>query len=106
MRDNVLHRDLDEGSARKLVAGIARDSAGVFFTRHAEQRMSERGITRVQVLRCLTHGRITEGPYKDIHGNWKLTMSVASADDVITVVTALDWQESRGNYAIIITTWN
>lgn len=105
MPRNVVHRDLDEATARTVVAEIAKDSANVFFTHHAEARMTQRGITRTQVLRCLTHGRITEGPYRDSNGSWKLTMNAASADDVITVVAALDWRESRGNYAIIVTTW-
>lgn len=102
---NLLQMDLTAITAARVMADIASDSARVFFTRHAEQRMTERRITRTQVLRCLRLGRITEGPYRDISGNWKMTMQVASAGNVITVVAALDWHADTGHYAIVVTSY-
>lgn len=105
MATNVLRMELGPRSARKIVGEIAEDSSKVFFTHHAESRMVERRITRSQVLRCLRHGVVIEGPYRDTHGSWKLNMEVASAGSVITVVVVLDWRESIGDYAIVITTY-
>lgn len=65
--------------ARDLLRESAKDSARVFFTQHAEVRMRERGITRTQVLRCLAHGRVVEGPSRDVKGNWIMKLEVVSA---------------------------
>lgn len=104
-RDNVLQIDLTPATASQMLAEIADDSSRVMITYHAEERMEERGITRTQVGRCLKHGKFTEGPYKSTKGNWEFTMEVASAGDVVSVVGALDWQETSGNYAVVITAY-
>ncbi len=105
MAINVLRMELGPRSARKIVGKIAGDRSKVFFTHHAELRMVERRITRGQVMLCLRHGVVIEGPYRDTHGSWKLNMKVASAGSIITVVVVLDWRESIGDYAIVITTY-
>jgi len=74
----------------------------VIFTSHAEKRMCQRKITRTQVLRCLTHGLIVEGPAPSIKGNMEMKLEVMSAGEIITVVAALEKDES-GNFAVIIT---
>lgn len=66
--------------------------------------MRKRRITRVQVLRCLANGKITEGPARGIKGNWKVSVEALSAGDVLRVVAALD-QDDRGNYVIIVTAY-
>jgi hypothetical protein len=99
---NVIDFNLTPVRARKLIKGIAEDSSRVIFTLHAEKRMCQRKITRTQVLRCLTHGRIVEGPAPSIKGNQELKMEVMSAGEIVTVVAALE-RDNSGNYAVIIT---
>lgn len=102
--ENVVKMDLSPAGARQLLAQLATDSSRVFFTDHAEDRMHERAITRAQVLRCLRHGTIVEGPARDTHGKWVMNMEVMSAGDVLRVVTALD-NDGNGNLVLVITTY-
>ncbi|SDY38641.1 DUF4258 domain-containing protein [Nitrosomonas sp. Nm58] len=101
---NIVALDLTCANAKQLIAEIAKDSARVFYTTHAEKRMKERKITRSQVQRCLLHGKITEGPYRDIHGKWCLTLETFSAGEPVAVVAALD-KDSDGSMIIIITSY-
>lgn len=78
------------------------DSSRVIFTAHAEKRMRQRKITRTQVLRCLTHGHVIEGPAPSIKGNWEMKMEVMSAGEIVVVVAALEKDDS-GNFAVIVT---
>jgi hypothetical protein len=43
-------------AAQALIRETVRSSSRVFLTRHAMERMRERGITRRQVFDCLAHG--------------------------------------------------
>jgi hypothetical protein len=90
--------------ATQLLRQTAKASARVFFTRHVEVRMRERGITRTQVLRCLSHGRVVEGPSRDVKGNWIMKLEVLSAGELIAIVAALDRDEA-GNMIIVITVY-
>lgn len=71
-QDNVILMRLGEESAKRILSEIAADTKNVKFTTHARERMKERQITSAQILRCLRHGRITEGPAREASGNWKL----------------------------------
>jgi hypothetical protein len=87
--------------ATKLVREIAQDSARVFFTHHAEVQMQKRHITRTQVLRCLAHGGVVEGPARDIKGKGIMNLEVLSAGDLIVVVAALDRDEAGDKITVI-----
>ncbi|HEX6929696.1 MAG TPA: DUF4258 domain-containing protein [Gammaproteobacteria bacterium] len=104
MEENALQMDLSPPMAEKVIRKVARDSGRVFFTMHAETRMRERGINRTQVLRCLRLGRVVEGPARDTHGKWIATLEVLSAGDVVTVVAALD-NDDTGNLVVVITVY-
>jgi len=99
---NVVDFNITPDRARKLIKEIAEDSSRVIFTAHAEKRMRQRKISRIQVMRCLTHGRVIEGPAPSIKGNWEMKMEVMSAGEIVTVVVALE-KDDAGNYAVIIT---
>jgi hypothetical protein len=104
--DNVLKFDLSPQRARQLLQEIAADSAKVVFTAHAEQRLKQRRISKMQALKCLRQGTMVEGPARDIKGNWKITLQVLSAGSPIKVVAALDYNAEKGNYAIVITAFS
>ncbi len=70
---------------------MAADSMNVLFTRHAEIRMRERHITRLQVLDVLRHGVIRREPEPDLktgHIQCRMERMVAGRD--LGVVLALD----------------
>lgn len=101
---NVTELNLTPESARPIISGIAKRSDRVFFTNHAEERMTERGITRSQVFRCLKSGAITEGPSRDAHSNWEFRVDSFAAGTDIAVVAALEYDQ-QGNRIIVITTF-
>lgn len=101
--DNVITLlRLSNEDAKRYVKETARISSRVFFTSHAKERMSERDITRKQVLECLLRFRFIEEPHRTPNGNWKMTVEAQSMDDWITVALCLD-NDSKGNYVLIIT---
>ncbi len=102
MTDNVVQMQLNSVTARAVILEIIADSSRVFFTRHAEQRMVERDITRIQVFRCLEHGTFVEEPSRSANGNWQFRQEVMSAGTIVNVSAALD-NDHKGNKIIVIT---
>ncbi|MET0049173.1 MAG: DUF4258 domain-containing protein [Sedimenticola sp.] len=101
--DNVVALDLSAARAQQVIKEIADDhSERVVYTAHAKKQMRKRHITRVQVLRCLRHGQITEGPARSAKGNWQFTIESYSAG--IPVAVALD-HDRNGNLIVVITTY-
>lgn len=105
MSENVLLLNLSAPKAKEILCEVAADSSRVFFTVHAERQMRVRGISRTQVLRCLRHGHITEGPARDVHRKWTFTIEVFSAGEALVVAAALD-NDGSGNHAIVITAYH
>lgn len=103
-KTTVVEFDLSPTNAKRMLIETARDSGRIFFVDHAEKRMKQRNITRTQVIRCLTHGVITEGPYRNIKGSWQLRIETLSAGDPLTVIAVLD-RDNKGNCVIVITTY-
>jgi hypothetical protein len=46
---------------QRQIRALASDSANVFFSRHAEERMVQQGITALDALRVLRFGEISGG---------------------------------------------
>lgn len=88
--------------AKAILNDLASDGRRVFFTRHAEERMVEREITRMQVLRCLQVGSFEEEPARDARGSWAMRLRLFTAGEYIRVAVAID-QDQHGNLAVIIT---
>jgi len=103
-KKRVVEFDLSPVNAKRMLTDIAKDSGRVFISDHAEKRMKKRNITRAQVMKCLKHGIITEGPSRGIKGNWELRIETLSAGDPIAVVAALD-KDNKGNLIVVITTY-
>ncbi|SEN71670.1 DUF4258 domain-containing protein [Nitrosomonas marina] len=101
--NKVVSFDLTPQKAKQIISKLAEDSGRVFILSHAEERMVERDITRMQVIRCLKHGVIVEGPYRDIKfGLWRQTLEVRTAGNVISVVASLD-RDDKGDYIVVVT---
>lgn len=88
--------------AKATLKELADDGNRIFFTRHAEERMIERNITRMQILKCLQSGRFEEEPAQDPRGSWSMRIRSYSAGESIAVAVALD-VDSNGDYAVVIT---
>ncbi|MET0105701.1 MAG: DUF4258 domain-containing protein [Sedimenticola sp.] len=103
--DNVVALDLSAARAQQVIKEIADEhSERVVYTAHAKTQMRKRRITRVQVLRCLRHGQITEGPARSANGNWQFTIESYSAGTPVAVAAALD-HDRNGNLIVVITTY-
>jgi len=102
---NVVNLDLTPVKAMQVIAEIVKDTSNVIITDHAQEKMIERGITAVQILKCLKNGRIIEGPYRETRGNWKMNINCFSAGEPLTVVVVLD-NQGNGNLTIVITAYN
>lgn len=88
--------------AKEILKELADSGGKVFFTRHAEQRMIERQVTRIQVLRCLASGYFEEQPAKSPQGAWVMRIRNYTAGEYVSVAVALD-KNDRGDYAVVIT---
>lgn len=89
-------------SAELLIRKIAADSAKVFFSSHAKVRMRERKVTDLQIIRCLQTGTVTEGPFRNIHGNWQVNVDAYHSGQNLKVGAVIDTDE-KGNKIIVLT---
>ncbi len=100
---DIIPYPLTRPKALEIIREIAGVSARQFYTRHAKERMRERGFSTTDVTACLQNGRISEGPFQAVNGNWQFTMNWFRSGARIQVVAALD-TDDEGNYLIVITT--
>jgi Domain of unknown function (DUF4258) len=102
MDPKIRQLELTGTRALQIIREAARDSAHVLLTEHAQRQMSKRGITWVQMLRCLRAGRISEGPVRDhIKGGWRCTVEHYTAGESVGVAVAIESVHSTG--VIVIT---
>lgn len=94
--------NLTEAAAREILRDCAADDRRVFYSPHARKRMKERGITMPQVLSCLTKGRVTEPPHRDLHGDWRLTLTHYTTSSVVNAAVAIKYNE-KGERTVIVT---
>jgi hypothetical protein len=100
---NVIKMDLTPVSAHQMIVEIVGKSTGfVIFTDHAVKQMVQRRITRPQVISCLMHGTMIEGPFRSVKGNWQLTVESVTCGEVLTVGAALEYQKNN-NIIVVIT---
>jgi hypothetical protein len=61
------------------------------WTKHAKERMIERGISTLQVISCLMKGKITEGPVytHEKGGGYRITFDKICAGHSVRVVSVL-----------------
>lgn len=80
--------------AEQIVRERAKDSANVILGAHARERMVEREITDIEVIRVLRQGTIMEQPEKMEHGEWKckVVMKIRGERDagVVTIILLSD----------------
>jgi len=85
-------KDLSGADALKHIRALMKaNSKCVIFWPHANRKAKARSITQRQMLTCLEKGVVTEGPYLDAYGNWKLNITRMAAGQEITCVVIIEW---------------
>jgi hypothetical protein len=62
--------------AQKCIRDWARRAASIILTRHACDRMVERGITELDMKRVLRRGALAGNAVQTDHGEWKCKMTL------------------------------
>jgi hypothetical protein len=89
----VVPLELTAPAAVRMVQDLAGDSNRIVILGHCVQRMKKRRVTRRQVELCLQRGTLTEGPFKNAHGNWQVNMYRHAAGEELTCAVAIEWAE-------------
>ena len=88
-----------------LVRNLSQAQFGIRLTNHAQDQLTERGVSRPEINACLRSGRITEGPYRDLKtGDWKMNFDYRWDGTEVRVVVALDWDEELGQEFLNVVT--
>jgi hypothetical protein len=76
--------------AEKRIRDAARVTANIIWSNHARQRMAERDISDVDVLRILRTGHVSDPPVKTERHEWKckvvLKIRGARSAGVLTII--------------------
>jgi len=92
MSADIVSLDLKPPNALKMIKRLAANSDNIIVVNHARERQNQRGITRRQLELCLQKGVITEGPFRNQHGNWQVNMYRNSAGEEVTCTVAIEWE--------------
>ena len=108
--DNVIQLQcLSREEATRYIQEVGRDSKRVFLSRHARERMVERGVTRKEVIACLDRFTFFEEPIwsNTHHGGFQMTIEARSTDHQLRIVLKLkndtDAADGEDNYILVIT---
>lgn len=90
-RQNVTPFRLTANMAEKRIRDAAVDTQRIKWSKHALDRMAERGFSDIDVLRMLREGGCFEPPEQTPRGEWKAKMvkKLRGARDAGTVVIIL-----------------
>ncbi|MCB4342484.1 DUF4258 domain-containing protein [Burkholderia multivorans] len=102
MPNQPLPFKLNDVNLLRLIREAAADTARVFITKHAKQRMRERKITPTQVHDCLRRGNVSEPAHATAKGDWQCSITWRNAGDEITVVTVL-MRDENGDWVVVVT---
>ena len=92
-------REIATDEAKSIIHEIVADGI-LILSRHAKERMEERGYSLQDVIHILLHGEIIKKEYKDATKNWSYKVQGYDLDnDEGTVVVAIIKRMS----AIVIT---
>ena len=83
----------------------AKTSEKVLLVKHAEERQDERRISSREIFEVLRKGKISEEPYQDSYGDWRIRMhhvvagrridiAVAVKKDKLAVITVMGKEKS------------
>jgi hypothetical protein len=93
---------LNDTNLQRLIREAAAETARVYMTPHAKQKMRERQIAPRQVYECLRKGYVSEPARINIKGNWQCTLTWRHAGDDVSVAAALE-RDDGGDWVIVVT---
>ncbi len=83
-------QELSETDLKQMIRKILGSDGMLYYTRHAEDRMTERGYNYRDVTYILEKGDLINTEYNDSAANWKYTIHGDDLDgDSGTVVIAI-----------------
>lgn len=89
--DNVRPFQLPKDLVKKLIREAAIGKAPLEWTEHFGEKIIELGVSSSQVLKCLEHGKLKNGPDWDRdHQNWTCRICSFSAGDKVDIRLAID----------------
>ncbi len=92
-----LHKTPNKVEAEKIVHELAAKGL-VSWSKHAKERMEERGITTQQVPTCLAKGKVVEHPIlankKGSAGGYEIAMERLTAGDYLRVILCLRFSQT------------
>lgn len=97
----VIPLELSVPKALEMIRSLAEDSANIVIIKHAQMRRNQRGISAHQIELCLKKGVIEEGPFRNNHNHWQVTMRRQAAGEEVICVVAIDWPDRL----LVITTF-
>ncbi len=94
MTENQKPEHLSKRRALKIIRKAAENSANVFISQHAEEKMEVRAITRTQILRVLRTGTLYDGPTDNLlYDNWECGVKGFSAGEYIRLRVGIERDE-------------
>lgn len=86
-----------------LIHEISQNTADVIFTKHANEKMAEREITKSMVLATLRNGQIVRPPKHQPNGDVKCRIEYDCGGEEIKVIAAL--KSITDTRTVIVTTF-
>jgi hypothetical protein len=80
--------------AQKCIRRWAREPASLLLSIHARERMDERGISELDVLRALSRGCLDGGVLEVDQGEWKCKMTLRIRGERVAAVVVLILREA------------
>ncbi|SAL10742.1 hypothetical protein AWB64_00318 [Caballeronia sordidicola] len=87
-----------------LIHEIAQNTINVIFTRHADEMMAARCITKAMVLETLRRGRIVRPPALTPSGHTKCRMEYDCGGDEIKVIAAVT--DMNATRTVVVTSFD
>lgn len=88
MSDAAAPLHLSAPAALKVIREIAAETNRIVVLKHARKR---KRINRRQIELCVQKGVITEGPFRNIRGNWQVTMCRRAAGEELKCAVVIEW---------------
>ena len=90
----------------RLIRDVSQNDDGrLIFSRHALERMRQRGITDTEVMNLLESpvSRIPHEPEEDLRGDWRISIRGAAAGRDLEVAVAVKAPVGQGNIIVVTT---
>lgn len=91
MTADIVPLQVTPATAIKMIRELSADTANIVIIPHGKKRARQRQITHRQIELCVQKGTIQEGPFRNQHGHWQVTMYRHAAGEEVSCVVAIEW---------------